>query len=328
VARPSPGGNSTAAPGPAAGRRRSALDYLFVLRPILLVPAWTMLLAGHYRSAGIDRMTWRLPPELWLMIALYSGLMGAAYIVNQIFDVETDRLNKKLFLVAEGYVSKPGIVIEAVLLFAVAIVVSFLRYPPLVVWLVAASGLLGLLYSVPPFKFKAKPFLDMLANGAGYGGLAFATGWTATGAPASEAWIAALPYVLSVSAVYLNTTLPDYRSDKATGNVTTGVLIGGKATTWLALALMAASAALAWRLGDNLCLVAAACSLPLFLLAVITQQMRWVMLSYQGGALLLVALVGLIFPVFFVMLLVTYAALRYYHKWRFGMDYPRFADRG
>lgn len=315
-------------PGPAAGRRRSALDYLFVLRPILLVPAWTMLLAGHYRAAGTTSMTWRLPPELWLMIALYSGLMGASYIVNQIFDVETDRLNRKLFLVAEGYVSKPAIVAEAALLFAAAVLLGFLRFPPPVGWLVLASGALGLLYSVPPFKFKAKPFLDMLANGIGYGGLAFATGWTATGAPAADVWAASLPYVLSVSAVYLNTTLPDYQSDKATGNLTTGVLIGGKATTWLALALMAASAALAWRLHDNLCLVAAACSLPLFLLAVITQRMRWVMLSYQGGALLFVVLVGLAFPVLFVMLLLTYAALKYYHKWRFGMDYPRFADRG
>jgi 4-hydroxybenzoate polyprenyltransferase len=306
----------------------SLLDYVFVLRPILLVPAWTMLLAGYFQAAGIARMTWRLPPEMWLMIALYSGLMGASYIVNQIFDAETDRLNKKLFLVAEGYVGRRAIAIEAGLLFAGAVTVAFWKFPPRTGWLVLASGILGLLYSVPPFKFKAKPFLDMLANGIGYGGLAFATGWSVGGPASGWVWRGALPYVLAVSAVYLNTTLPDYQSDKATGNVTTGVLLGGKATAWMALLLMAASAALSWRLHDNLCLVASACALPLFLFAVITQKMRWVMLSYQGGALLLVALVGLVFPVFFVMLIATYAALKYYHKWRFGMDYPRFADRG
>ncbi|MDI6739911.1 MAG: UbiA family prenyltransferase [Candidatus Edwardsbacteria bacterium] len=309
-------------------RKQSLFDYLFVLRPILLVPVWTMLLAGHYRAGGISRMTWRLPEELWLMIALYSGLMGAVYIVNQIYDVETDRLNKKLFLVAEGYVSKTAIIIEAMLLFALAIAFSFLKYAPVLGWLVAASGLLGLLYSVPRFKFKARPFLDMLANGIGYGGLAFATGWMATGACPDNVLTYSLPYVLAVSAVYLNTTLPDYQSDKATGNVTTGVFLGGKATAWLALALMTAAAALSWRLHDNLCLVASACALPLFLITVITQKMKWVMLSYQGGALLLVALIGLMFPVLFVMLIVTYAALKYYHKWRFNMNYPRLADRG
>jgi 4-hydroxybenzoate polyprenyltransferase len=262
------------------------------------------------------------------MIALYSALMGAVYIVNQIFDVETDRLNRKLFLVAEGYVDRTAIIIEAAALFAGAIAVSFWQFPPLVGWLVVASGALGLLYSVPPFKFKARPLLDLLANGVGYGGLAFACGRIADGGNAEGMWLAALPYVLAVSAVYLNTTLPDYQSDKATGNITSGVFFGGRVTTWLALVLMAVAAALAWRTGDRLCLVAGTCSLPLFLLAAVTQRMKWAMLSYQGGALLLVALVGLAFPVFFVMLVITYAALKYYNKWRFGMDYPKFADRG
>ena len=309
-------------------KKRSALDYLFVLRPVLLVPAWTMLLAGHYRATGIKSITWQLPQRLWLMIALYSGLMGAVYIVNQIFDVETDRANKKLFLVADGYVDRTAIIIEAIILMAGAMAIAFWKYSPPIGWLVAASGLLGLLYSVPPFKLKAKPLLDMLANGIGYGGLAFACGKLAGGGSAEGIWLAALPYMLAVAAVYLNTTLPDYQSDKATGNITSGVFFGGRVTTWLALVLMAVAAALAWRTGDRLCLVAGTCSLPLFLLAAVTQRMKWAMLSYQGGALLLVALVGLAFPVFFVMLVITYAALKYYNKWRFGMDYPKFADRG
>ncbi|HTY08845.1 MAG TPA: hypothetical protein VMF29_06745, partial [Candidatus Edwardsbacteria bacterium] len=99
-----------------AGKKASPLDYLFVLRPILLVPAWTMLLVGHYQGSATHRMTWRLPGRLWLALGLYSGLMGAVYIVNQIFDVETDRLNRKLFLVADGFVSRPAIAIEAALL--------------------------------------------------------------------------------------------------------------------------------------------------------------------------------------------------------------------
>ncbi len=308
--------------------KKSPLDYLFVLRPILLVPAWTLLLAGHYQATRIKSITWQLPERLWLMLALYSGLMGAVYIINQIFDVETDRANKKLFLVAEGYVNKTAIIVEAVVLFSAAIVIAFWKFTPQTGWLVAASGALGLLYSVPPFKLKAKPVFDMLANGIGYGGLAFACGRSASGGDAEGVWLAALPYILAVSAVYLNTTLPDYQSDKATGNITSGVFFGGRATTWLALMLMAAATALAWRIGDRLCLVAGACSLPLFLLAAVTQRMKWAMLSYQGSALLLVALVGLAFPVFFVMLVITYAALKYYNKWRFGMDYPKFADRG
>jgi 4-hydroxybenzoate polyprenyltransferase len=261
------------------------------------------------------------------MLLLYSCLMGAVYIVNQIFDVETDRLNRKLFLVAEGYVDRTAVWVEAGLLFGGAITLAFNRYPPAVGLLMAASGALGLLYSVPPFKFKARPFLDVLANGFGYGMLAFATGWAAAGKYSDAVWLASAPYVLAVAAVYLNTTIPDYASDKATGNVTTGVFLGGRATTWLALFLMAVALALALGVGDALCAVAAGCSLPLFIMAAVSGRMRWVMLSYQAGALTLVALVGMVFPLYFGLLVATFLALKFYHRWRFGMDYPRFADR-
>ncbi|MDQ7798138.1 MAG: UbiA family prenyltransferase [Candidatus Edwardsbacteria bacterium] len=303
------------------------LDYFFVLRPILLVPAWTMLLVGYCQAQGHLSITLMLPGKFWLAMLLYSGLMGAVYIVNQIFDVETDRLNKKLFLVAEGYVSKKAIIIEACLLFALALIVGFWRYSVLFGVIITLSGILGLLYSVPPFKFKAKPFLDMLANGLGYGLLAFAVGWLSAGRDNANLWLFSMPYVLAVSAVYLNTTIPDHSSDKATNNITTGVFLGIKATRWLALALMLGSLLLSIHFKDHLCLAASGAALPLFVMAVISGNMKWTMLSYQAGSLMLVVLSGMLFPVFIPILIATFLALKFYHKWRFGMDYPKFADR-
>ena len=48
----------------------------------------------------------RLPNrlQLWATLCLYTLLMGAVYIVNQIADRETDARNNKLYLVAQGYV--------------------------------------------------------------------------------------------------------------------------------------------------------------------------------------------------------------------------------
>lgn len=308
-------------------KRSHPLDYLFVLRPILLIPAWTMLLVGYYRAQGQLSITLKLPGEFWLAMLLYSGLMGAVYIVNQIFDVETDRLNKKLFLVAEGYVNKTAIIIEAGALFLGAIAIGFWKFSILFGVIITLSGILGLLYSVPPFKFKAKPFLDMLANGLGYGLLAFAAGWISAGRDNTNVWLFSIPYVLAVSAVYLNTTIPDYNSDQATGNITTGVFIGIKTTRWLALAMMLGSLLLSIYFKDYLCLAAAGAAMPLFLMAVISANMKWTMLSYQAGSLMLVALSGIMFPVFIPILIITFLALKFYHKWRFGMDYPKFADR-
>lgn len=308
-------------------KKSNILDYFFVLRPILLVPAWTMLLVGHYRAEGDLSIRLVLPGEFWLAMLLYSGLMGAVYIVNQISDIETDRLNKKLFLVADGYVNKRAIIVEAIILLLAASFISFWRYSVTFGLVIGASGLLGLLYSVPPFKFKGKPFLDMLANGFGYGLLAFIAGWLSSNPASSAMWLDSLPYVLAVSAVYLNTTIPDYDSDKATGNITTGVFIGPKATRWLALAMMSGSLVLSLLFRDILCLAASGAALPLFLMAVITANMKWTMLSYQAGSLVLVVMAGILFPIYIPILIGTFLALKYYHKWRFGMDYPRFADR-
>jgi len=308
-------------------KKMNILDYFFVLRPILLVPAWTMLLVGHYRAEGGLSIRLALPGEFWLAMLLYSGLMGAVYIINQIFDIETDRLNKKLFLVADGYVNKRAIIVEAIVLLFAASFIAFWKFSVLFGAIITASGILGLLYSVPPFKFKGKPFLDMLANGFGYGLLAFIAGWLSSNPAMSVMWLYSLPYVLAVSAVYLNTTIPDYDSDKATGNITTGVFIGPKATRWLALAMMSGSLVLSLLFRDILCLAASGAALPLFLMAVISANMKWTMLSYQAGSLVLVVMAGILFPVYIPILLATFLALKFYHKWRFGMDYPRFADR-
>jgi len=308
-------------------KKMNILDYFFVLRPILLVPAWTMLLVGHYRAEGGLSIRLALPGEFWLAMLLYSGLMGAVYIINQIFDIETDRLNKKLFLVADGYVNKRAIIVEAIVLLFAASFIAFWKFSVLFGAIITASGILGLLYSVPPFKFKGKPFLDMLANGFGYGLLAFIAGWLSSNPAMSVMWLYSLPYVLAVSAVYLNTTIPDYDSDKATGNITTGVFIGPKATRWLALAMMSGSLVLSLLFRDILCLAASGAALPLFLMAVISANMKWTMLSYQAGSLVLVVMAGVPFPVYIPILLATFLALKFYHKWRFGMDYPRFADR-
>lgn len=297
-----------------------------------MVPAWTMLLAGHYQvqrqGVLLVKPVWALPGQLWLALALYSGLMGSVYIVNQIFDVETDRLNNKLFLVAEGYVNRKAIWAEAVILLAAALALSLYFFSRAFALMILLSGILGLLYSIPPFKLKGKPFLDMLANGLGYGGLAFAVGWLVSGEYGPRIWLSSAPYVLAVAAVYVNTTIPDCRSDQATGNITTGVFLGEKATIWLGLGLMAVSAGLSFYLKDWLCLVASVSALPLFVMAAVTRKLRWTMLSYQGGSLALVLLIGLMYPVFFLLLGVTYLSLKIYHKKRFQMDYPRFADRG
>ncbi|HGJ65085.1 TPA: hypothetical protein ENS27_06815, partial [bacterium] len=92
------------------------LDYIAILRPLLLIPGWTMVLLGYYRgikgslTAQIDLpiignigIILNLPKELLITLFLYSLLMGAVYILNQITDSQTDEINDKLYLIPHGY---------------------------------------------------------------------------------------------------------------------------------------------------------------------------------------------------------------------------------
>ena len=74
--------------------RIRTLDYLFVLRPTLFFPVWTVFLASYHASLFFEPE--KIVPINPLIVAfLLSLLMGAVFIFNQLADIETDRKNKK-----------------------------------------------------------------------------------------------------------------------------------------------------------------------------------------------------------------------------------------
>jgi 4-hydroxybenzoate polyprenyltransferase len=306
----------------------AVFDHLFLLRPILFVPLWALTLLGYFwAEGGTYRLAWLPQGRLLLSLFLYSLLMGSVYVLNQIFDRESDRLNRKLYLLAEGYVTLRAAWVECFLLLVVSLSLSLLFSPAYRVFILLSLGL-GILYSAPPFKLKGKPILDILSNSIGYGCVAFMVGWLSLGTYHVGHLLKSLPYVLAVAAVFINTTVPDIEGDRKTGNITTGVFLGIRGTTLLALsAILGAVAASLW-LGDWLCLIASLAATPLFLWAAIRAKVKSAMISYQlsGGAL--VILVCLLFPWYLALLLVTFGALFVYHKVRFGLNYPALADRG
>ena len=294
------------------------------------MPLWTLTLAGYY-WAGAEgegyRFAWLPEGRLALSLLLYSLLMGSVYILNQITDRDTDRLNKKLHLLAEGHVSLRAAWAECFLLIVVSLSLSLLFSPGYRAFILLSVGL-GILYSAPPFKLKGRPFLDILSNSVGYGSLAFMVGWLTRGGYDKAHLLKSVPYVLAVAAVFINTTVPDIDGDRKTGNITTGVFLGIRGTTLLALsAILGAVAASLWQ-GDWLCLIASLAATPLFLWAAIRAKVKPAMISYQLSGGVLVILVCLLFPWYLTLLLVTFGALFVYHKVRFGLNYPALADRG
>jgi 1,4-dihydroxy-2-naphthoate octaprenyltransferase len=111
-----------------------------------------------------------------------------------------------------------------------------------------AAMLLAFMYSLPPLRLCARPWLDAAANAGGYGGLAFAIGAGGVSSYALAAFLDAYPWMLLVGATFLHTTILDVDGDAAAGKRTTTVAIGVARSAQLATVLAAmAATALAWR---------------------------------------------------------------------------------
>lgn len=298
-------------------------DYFFLLRPLILIPCWNFLLIGSYlaqKNRGFS-------VDIILGLLIYTCLMGGVYILNQITDIETDRANKKLFLLSEGHVPVKYAYIEMSLLWGVAILLS-LKFSLIFLVFIGISLILGISYSLPPVKLKGKPLLDMFANSLGYGMVNFAIGWLIVGSFETGMFIRFLPYFLSISAVFINTTVVDIEGDRKAGDTTTAVLLGEQVSLLCANALMGAAIITAYLMRDLVCLIPAALSFPFFVYSAVyvllknKQNRKLTIISFRLPGLLFTLVTIYLFPFYSIVLLIVFITMRLYYKKRFGINYP------
>jgi len=302
-------------------------DYFFLLRPLILLPSWNFLLIGSYLARGKGGFTF----EIFIGLIIYTCVMGGVYILNQIMDVKTDQINKKLFLLAEGAVSRKSAYIEMVILWCGAVFLS-LRFGFLFFIFIIISILLGVLYSLPPVKLKGKPLLDTLANGIGYGMVNFAVGWLLVQPFDPAMFHRFIPYVLSISAVFINTTIVDLKGDQEAGESTTAVFLGPRAAYILSTILLCCAVITAVKLKDPICLIPAASSLPLFIYLMIHSffrkeiKRRLTIASFRLPGLLFTLITAFLYPPYILLLLIMLVGMRLYYKKRFGIIYPTLSQ--
>lgn len=299
------------------------LDLLFFTRPMILIPSWLVLLLGYYRAGSPIS---RLYPPLPLVHSFFafSLVMAAVYILNQIFDLESDRINDKVFFLPRGVISIRTAWIEAAVLTITAFVLSYFLGREYLVF-ISLALLLGVFYSVPPIKLKARPFLDLLANSFGYGLVGFSLGWITWTGFSKLTLLLSLPYIFAIGAVFVNTTIPDIPGDRRTGNRTTAVLLGDKISYFWGLGLLSASLLSGFFLKDIAILIAGFLSLPFFILAAIKRDNRYCLLSTHFGIIALILVTSFFFPYFFVFLLLAILATRFYYNRRFKIGYPEIS---
>jgi len=310
--------------GAPAGAR--ALDYVFLLRPMILIPVWTFFLLGAHHGAAASG-TEIDAPRLLAGLCSFTALLGAIYIVNQIADRDADLAANKLFLLSKGIVPVRAAWIEAAALAVAAFGVAFLFLPALFSWVLAASLALGAAYSLEPVRLKRRPVLDTLANAVGNGVLNTLAGWIAAGAPPGG-WPALAPYPLAVASVHLATTLADAPADAGMGFRTSGAALGVSRGLFVSTALMGGAVVAAYLAANVPALAASILSLPFFLIPVrsVTSPAKAgdALIPAKAATLLFSIAAGFLFPLYIPFLAAAIFLTRLYYRRRFGIDYPSF----
>jgi len=318
-------------------KKVNLLDYIAVIRPTLLFPVWTLLLLGYYRGLlnlpqnyQTDLKLFDFPiiliPQIEIvkMLLLFSMIMSAVYIINQMSDIPTDAVNDKLYLVAQGYVSVKLLIIEIIFLTVGSVILSIYWFGKFGNYflLIGLSLILGWIYSVPPLRLKGRPILDLLANSVGYGIIAFTIGWISVNVFSRYTLYSSLPYMLCVGATFINTTLPDIEGDRANNDITTGVFLGIRLSSILSVILLIFAILSSIFLKDFIALTATTLSLPFFIYAAIKPKNNIILLTNKIGILILSVIIGIFIPIYFLFLFGTIIAIKLYYHYRFGVKYP------
>ncbi|NOZ08440.1 MAG: UbiA family prenyltransferase [FCB group bacterium] len=310
-------------------------DRLFLLRPTLFFPVWVMLTVGMAAARmNIDRY------QIWIVsfdfktIFLFIGMTlisGSTFILNQIKDVKSDSLNKKLFLV--GDIISADQARKLMIWFGAAGLIALI----LSGWTALIFGLLlylfwGILYNQEPFHFKKKPILGMLTNTLA-GLIIYASGWMqvylSTDAGLTEAFslkmlLVAIPYLLCYTATSLLTTIPDLKGDEETGAKTFPVQFGPWTTILIGTFFVLAAFFLGYKLSDPVSSTAALVSLPFYAVALIRNQTKDVLRAIRYSILILAVFVMSIYPLLFPAVFIVFYLSKYYYWHRFDLHYPTF----
>jgi len=229
-----------------------------------LRPAEWPIMAGHtllgyvlavgIKGAGSGEQLW---PALLGLVVWVIFLNGGTLAINSVFDKDEGDI---------GYLNAPPPLPRHLLAFSVALLAGgqllAFALPPAFRVAYAICFVLSILYSVPPFRFKAVAGVDWVINMWGFGTLTPFAGWAATGRPldAGHALIL-LAFCPLFAGLYPLTQLYQMEEDGRRGDRTLALLLGLQASLGVAIACTAlAFALLGWA--------AAVLDVPAWLLAV------------------------------------------------------------
>jgi len=294
------------------------IDFIFAARPMLQLPVWSIyLISWHYIHSGADFGV----SGLVVLAALTLNFTGAYYI-NQVYDYETDLINKKLGFLQNEMISRKGMIRGYYIVTVIAVVMAFAV--DLLAGLISIIiAVLGFVYSAPPLRLKDRPFRGLFANSVAYGlliplavpGLTYLWG--------SQTVYIPVYFFLTVSAGYLLTIIPDREGDIKSGKITFAALLPVFYLMMIAMLLLYLSLIAAIRMEYFLLSVLSAVAIVFFLIAMIYRKSPVILFACKTPILMMSLLAGYYYPGYLIFLLAVLLTTRLYYRRRFGIVYPK-----
>jgi 4-hydroxybenzoate polyprenyltransferase len=203
------------------------LRLLYISRPVLWINTVGPATVGMWLAGNL--WSWEaLPVLLWLTLPFNLLIYG----VNDVFDQETDARNPRKGTLEGARIKHSEV--RPIALGVILTNVPFLVYSVLFVSPSAAAwmllyALVFVGYSVPPARFKARPFLDSISNAA----YAFPLVFVPLVLGEGPVWPAAVGLMAWSAAKHTFDAVQDVDEDRKVGITTTAVRLGpGGVVIW------------------------------------------------------------------------------------------------
>ena len=232
--------SSTVTPAPAPSAPLTFRDFVAFARPITLMPPFVGIFCGALIAEGWGRHVGE-PVGGFVMLkafalAVAGGLMNAgSNSINQIYDLEIDRINKPNRPLPSGRISMSTAWIFTAIFYLQAWVVgAWVGSGPLIVVLIATF--LSIFYSAPPLRFKNNGIVANIAMAIPRGLLLPVAGWLAV-RPDDLAnripWSVGIVLMLFVLGASTTKDYADMEGDAAHGARTLPVMLGVRRSAYL-----------------------------------------------------------------------------------------------
>ena len=214
----------------------SGARYWELARPFTLVAPALGMFTGSVIALGAFP---GVPLTPWVAAKIVLGTLMAAVLnaasntLNQVTDLEADRVNKPGRPIPSGRVAQAEALRAAGWLYVAAFVLA-VPVGPQCTLLAGSAAVLTVLYSAPPFRLKAVPYLANVVIAIPRGVLLKVAGWSCVrDFGRLEPWYIGAIFGLFLLGATTTKDFADVRGDAAAGFRTLPVVHGPRRAAWL-----------------------------------------------------------------------------------------------